>query len=377
VQNNDSRKNKFPLTVISGSTTESYPFQVPTCDIEVVSNSRKGTSGYATPIKADDFVRLQVSTQITPRKWTIWQDLFVGQIQSAHSVFGDKNTLNLHCVGFMDEVNWSAVNTHEWAVETDARAVFQYYLSTANSGNGYRRYLTYNANYCLSGATVPSFNTNINQTFMAEVVNSMEEQSGYTYRASAVPVFDSGGNVDTVYLSWKPLSSTVTSKYAVIENTSRVISSEFASSIEELRNRDVMIGSSASGAISTVVDSTSKNQYGERTRIDTLNWINTVSQCNNTATKIVGYAKNPPIYGSATLILTPNAHPGDLVYCKAPSQEVNGETIDQNLIVYRVRHDFPGNTTTLDLGRVNLDAYDYIGMMRKELKNLKNNIAKS
>jgi hypothetical protein len=383
VQNNDSTKNKYPLTVLSASCNEQYPFQIDTADIEVVSNSKKGTSGYALPIFSDNYIRLQVSSKINNTTWTQWKDLFIGQIQYPKSnLDSNKNSISLHCVGLLDETNWTEISeTNSWSVVLDARDYLRYFL------NWYRRNLVYSDNYAVSGVPIYAYNVTQNQTFLSDVIRAMEEQSAYTYRAYAVPTFDANQNISTIYLGWKPLSrvvegnpfAQVTNSYAVIEGSWRYISSEFASSIEELRNRVTVIGSTTNGISGTKLDQTSINKYGKRTRIDTCNWINSTGLCDYTAQAILDYSKDADIYGTATILGTSKAHPGDLVYCKSPSQEVNGSSVEAVLPVYRVSHNISPSgvwTTSLDLGKINKDAYDYLGAMSRNIKTLQRNAVK-
>jgi hypothetical protein len=381
VQNNDNIKNKHALTVISANTNEQYPFQTTTADIQVVSNSRKGISGYALPIYSDDFIRLQVRTSMDNRNWSLWRDLFIGMIQYPKSVLGSTNTINLHCVGLMDEVNWSAINeTSKWEVTLDAQDYFNYFLGNQNiMGTPYRRYLQYSPNYVLRGVSVPSYSCTFNQTYMVDLINSMEQQSGYIYRAYPIPHFDANLNLDAIYLGWKPRQTNplyATNRYAVVENSWSYISSEFASSIEELRNRVTVVGSTSDGILDAREDATSIANYGKRARVDTCNWIKTISQCTNTAAAILNYTKDPDIYGSASLVGCSEAHPGDLVYCKSPSQEVNGNPVETYLPVYRVGHNISasgGWVMNIDLGKINKDAYDYIGLMSKNINMLQKN----
>jgi hypothetical protein len=406
VQNNDSvnltdvsPKNKYPLTVLSASCTEQYPFQSSTADIKVVSNSKKGTSGYSLPIYSDDFIRLQVSSKLNNTTWTNWQDLFVGQIQSAKSVYGSTNTLDIHAVDLMNETTWTPINeTSVWSSALDATSYFNYFINY----RGFKRYLTYSSNYAATGASIPSFSCTFNQTMLSDVISSMEEQSAYTYRAYAVPTFDSNQNVSAIYLGWKKLPvfdftkdifTQVTNRYAVIEGSWRYIDSEFVSSIEELRNRVTVIGSSNNNILDAKENSASIANYGKRARVDTLNWIvqkkdaditstdraNYLSQCVNIATNILSYTKDSSIVGTATIVGTSHAHPGDLVYCKSPSQEVNGSPVETVLPVYRVSQNISPSgiwTTGLDLGKLNKNAYDYIGMMSRNIKNLQRNAVK-
>jgi hypothetical protein len=415
VQNNDSvnltdvsPKNKYPLTVLSASCTEQYPFQSSTADIKVASNSKKGTSGYSLPIYSDDFIRLQVSSKLNNSTWTNWQDLFVGQIQSAKSVYGSANTLDIHAVDLMNEALWTPINeTSTWSSALDATSYFNYFINYENLTSTpikrrYRRYLTYASAGADTGAIIPSFSCTFNQTMLADVITSMEEQSAYTYRAYAIPIFDSNQNMSEIYLGWKKLPvfddtkdifTQVTNRYAVIEGSWRYIDSEFASSIEELRNRVTVIGSSNNDILDAKEDPASIANYGKRARVDTLNWIvqkkddditsddraNYLAQCVNIATTILSYTKDSSIVGNATIVGTSRAHPGDLVYCKSPSQEVNGSPVETVLPVYRVSQNISPSgvwTTSLDLGKLNKSAYDYIGMMSRNIKNLQRNAVK-
>lgn len=374
VQRNNTQKDKYYPTIVQGSTNEQYTFQVPTCDLEIVTNTSAGTSGYTSPIRCDDIIRVQVSTKMHPTERMVWEDLFSGTIQEIEGTYGNKNTTTLHCVGHMDEAEWTDIEeTKAWTSTTDAQAVFQYFLST----KAYKRRLTYDANYVKPGITFTNYSTTLHQNTLADVITDMEKYSGKTYRASAVPIYDSNNNLSTIYLSWNPLDTAVTDKYKVIEGTSRYISSIFASSIEDLLTRYTVIGSTTSSYKYTASNTAATSQYGKRSGTDTFSWLTSTGGCTTVATNLLADLDDPEIVGKATLIGTPSAHPGDLVYCKSPSQEVNGSTINTNMRVYRVAHNFGSAfTTNFDLGRIKKDAYDYIGKFSKEIKCCKKNIVK-
>jgi hypothetical protein len=374
VQRNNAQKDKYFPSIVQGSTNEQYTFQVPTCDLEIVTNTSGGTSGYMSPIRTDDIIRVQVSTKMNPLERTVWEDLFEGTIQEIEGTYGNKNTTSLHCVGHMEEAEWTDIEeTKAWTSSVDARAVFEYFLSTKS----YKRRLTYNAGYATAGITFTNYSTTVNQNTLADVINDMEKYSGKTYRAFAVPTYDSAGNLSTVYFSWRPLDTAVADKYKVIEGTSRYISSTFASSIEDLVTRLTVVGSTANSYKYTASNATAIAALGKRSKTDTYSWITSTAGCTTIATNVLASIDDPEVVGTATIIGTPSAHPGDLVYCKSPSQEVNGATINSNMTVFRVSHRFgDAFTTSLNLGSIKKDAYDYIGKFSKEIKTCKKNIVK-
>jgi hypothetical protein len=104
-----------------------------------VSNSKKGTSGYTLPIYSDDFIRFQVATKYCNGSWTPWRDLFIGQIQSAKSVYESTNTLNLHCIGLLNEVIFTPIyeitgttedGSFTWNGGWDATEYFNHFLTS-------------------------------------------------------------------------------------------------------------------------------------------------------------------------------------------------------------------------------------------------------
>jgi hypothetical protein len=208
----------------------------------------------------------------------------------------------------------------------------------------------------------------------------MEKYSGYTYRASALPTYDVNRHLNGLNLVWKPLSTVATDKYKVIEGTSRYISSNFSSSIEDLKTQYTVNGSTSGGIWSTALNVDQIAKYGKRAQVETYNWINSTAQCMKISDACLKDLYTPHLSGTATLIGTPLATVGDLVYCKSPSQEIEGSSIDTNLTVYKVSHNISADgkfTTSLDLGRIYKTAYDYIGYVAKTATVAKKNCHKS
>lgn len=370
-----NRLDKYYPALISASATDAYQ-AIPTADIKIVTNSRAGTRGYVSPIATDDHIRLQVAITYNPTQKKVWTDIFQGTVQEIESVYGASNVSNLHCVGYLDEARWTMVdNALDITTLYDAVDIFSWVLNT----QAYKRYLTFSDVYLTRGITFSTYNTSVNQAFFADILSDMEEYSGFRYRASAVPIYDAKHNLSTVYLSWKPLSTVVTDKYKIIEGTSRYISSEFSVTIEDLITYIKIIGeSTVNGIWSQDADAAAITRYGKRSRIDTRNWITNSDQCFKAAHACLEEGKIPIIAGTATIIGTPYAKVGDLVYCKSPSQEIERVPVDTNMTVYRVTHNITetGYTTSLDLGKIKKTAYDYIGYIAKTTKVNKKNICR-
>jgi hypothetical protein len=377
IQKKDKLGNKFYPTLISASTTDQYPFSIPTADISVVTNSTQGTNGYSAPVTVDDHIRLQVCVKNKANQKTAWKDIFQGTIQETAYSNGPQNKTSLHCVGYMDEVSWTLIEeTKSWSTTTDARDIFGYLIND----KVYHRRLIVDPTYALSGVTYTNYNTSIGQNYLSDVVSDMEKYSGYTYRASALPVYDVNRNLNAVYLSWKPLSTIATDKYKVIEGTTRYISSEFSSSIEDLINQYTVDGSSdVVGNYHTSIDSPSVALYGKRAKVDSFNWIDSILGCTKIADSCLSDLKDAHLSGSAVLIGTPDATVGDLVYCKSPSQKVAGSPINTNMTVYRVAHNISADgkfTTALNLGRIYKTEYDRLSGVIKAVSTTKKNTCK-
>jgi hypothetical protein len=346
-------------------------------NIKIITNNNVGTRGYTAPISTDDHIRLQVCIKSTPLQKTVWTDIFQGTIQEISYEFGESNVTDLKIVGYMDEVVWSLIEeTTSWTTLTDARDLFGYLINN----KGYRRWLSVSQTYALTGVTFTSYNTSIGQTYLSDVISDMEKYSGYKYRATALPVYDVNRHITGLVLVWKPLSTTVTDKYKVIEGTSRYISSNFSSSIEDLKTQYTVNGSTSTGVFYTVPDGPQIAKYGKKAQVETYNWVNSITQCKRIAESCVDDLKVPHLAGNAKIIGTPLATVGDLVYCKSLSQEIEGSAVDTNMTVYRVSHNISadGNyTTSLDLGRIYKTAYDYIGYIVKSASVSKKNCHKS
>lgn len=228
-ERNNSLHDKYYPSVVQASTVHSYPFSVPSANIEIITNTSTGTSGFTSPIRADDIVRLQVAIKTKPNQSTVWQDLFSGRIQSIQGTYGNKNTTQLNCVGHIEEADYTFVEADKaYATATDAQTIIGYFI------NLYKRKLVCDSVYVKSGISIPAYNAVAWQTNIADVFQEMEKMSGADWFIDCLPTYDSNGNFVNAYVTWQPFSNVVTDEYKIIEGTDRFISADFESSIEDL-----------------------------------------------------------------------------------------------------------------------------------------------
>jgi len=361
-----SSHDKYYPTILRATTQKSYPFSVSYAEIEVAANVVGSTAGYISQFRFDDIVRLQVSIKMNPNEYTVWQDIFQGRIMDMYSEFGNNsNNVKLYCQGHEVEATTAIIGeTYAFATPTDVRTVIDYYET-------YLSRLTYSADYADSGISFPTYDSTANQTYMSDLFSDAEKVSGYTYAIKAIPTY-SGGNLSTIYIGWNELSDTVSDKYKIIEGTSRVLDADFSVEGSSVRTAYRVIGDSCAGYD---YDSTLSTLYGLRTEVDNESWVKSEDLADAIAGGILADIKTPEVSGHVVIIGTPEADIGDLVYCKLPSIELNGSSVDGNYTVYRVEHNITDNefTTTLDLGKIRKTAYDYYADTVKTLKTVKKN----
>ena len=362
---------KYYPPVIRASTQQTYPFSISYADIEIVSNTQAGTSGYIGQVRFDDIVRLQVSIKYNPYQKTVWQDIFQGRIMDMSSQFGNSNNVTLFCQGHEVEAETAVIEEdYSFATATDARSVLSYFSK-------YLSRLSYSASYADTGTSFPTYDSTANQTYMRDLFSDMEAVSGYNWAVKVVPTYSSG-NLSTRYIQWREMSQTASEQYKVIEGTSRMLSADFEVAGKGVRTAYRIYGDTPEGGsqyTGYASDAALISLYGKRTEVDTQTWIQSNSLAAAIAAGQLSEWKTPEVSGQVELIGTPEAEIGDLVYCKIPSEELNGASVDGNFTVYRVNHEIDRNSfkTYLDLGKVKKSIYDYIGQVSTVAKTCKKN----
>lgn len=374
VEKQDTHAKYYPK-VISASTQQSYPFSISSADITVVSNILANTSGYAAPINFDDIVRLQVSIKYHRNDRTVWQDIFHGRVENLSSSYGTSNQLNLYCVGHEGSTRTSFINTDvTYSSPTDAKVILAF-LSTHFSR------INYSSDNVDTGVIFPTFDATENQMTMQDFIGDMETNSGFDWSFKVIPTYTSAKNYNVALTQWKPFTTAPTQAYRVIEGTQRLISADFDVTGEGVRTYRRIYGDTPEGGTQytgSAYHTDIINRYGIRSEVDTYPWIKSDALCTSVADGLLSDSELPVTSGQVILIGTPPAQIGDYVYCKIPSEEINGASIDDHFYVYRVQHQIDKGTfqTTLDLGKVKKVAEDYIAQVAATTKLCKKSLVK-
>jgi len=305
------------------------------------------------------------------------------------------NNITLECVGHIYEAEYALLTVaRDYTTPTDAKTI----ISDITSGGKMVR-VVYNDATVLASQIIEQYNVVPKQVTCADVFADLEKMSGYKWMIDAKPVYYSDGSLNTCYLIWKPLDSTVTDSYKIIEGTRRLLSAKFDVIGEGVRTFIYVNGKSytktkadgtpvtdADGNIMQyqyngwATDSAAVAKFGYRYDFHSYEWARSNLMCQTIAEGLLAESKQEAISGQVTLLGTPQAKKGQLIYCKIPSQETNGISIDRNFTVYRVRHSLSRNgfTTSLDLDSIKPDAYDYINKnISTTVKTLKKNCVKA
>lgn len=373
VENPETHNIYYP-SVLSASTQESSNFSVGFAEIELASNVIGSTASYISQFRYDDIVRLQTSIKMNPNEMTVWQDLFHGRIVDMDCGYGTNNNNNvqLYCEGHERAAITALIEeTKSYSSATDARALLEYFSK-------YSTRLTYSSSYSDTGISMPTYDSKANQTHLSDLYTDMEKVAGNNWRLTTVPTFTAAGLLDKVYLQWKPNPSVATDQYKVYEGSSRIINANFSVSGSGIRTFYRVNGETPSGGTQYTgyaEDTALSTKYGKMAEVDTETWAKSNALCASIAAGMLADNKEPKVTGTAELILTPAARPGDLVPCKFRSIDLNGSYIDVAIRAKRVRHTISNQkcSTNIDLGKIQKNAYDFINSATSAAKSAKKN----
>lgn len=352
IQKPTGTKNLYYPAVVSASTVKTFGWTCPQCNIEIVTNTGTGTSGFTSPIRIHDIVRLQVSTRVDESDATIWRDVFEGRVavQSSEFTTNGNNTI-IPCKGHDETYLYRAITADYSASSTRTGAILQallgLHVSTITDDTPSQIDTT-------ASSVLSEYNIKEDTKYMADIVKDLQKLEGWGYILKAVTEYDSDNKLSAVYASWQPINPVASTKVQAIEGTRGFIeSSGFDVSSQKLVNDVTQYG--ASGApqkVGTASDATSQTAYDTRHHVGVDTTLATDALCGDFATIVKDKFKDPIIRGSVTIQGTPNVNEGDLIYTKIPSLELDGASIDGNFRVLRVSHriDAGGWDTTLDLG---------------------------
>jgi len=368
IQRNNLEKDKYYPKLISAYTNSTFPWSCPTATIEVNTNISTGTAGYMSPVRVDDIIRLQANVRTTSDEKSVWQDIFEGRIMKIESRFGRDNPTTLYCRGHGEELLYRAV-TADYSASAATTGTMIDALTTA-----YLSRLTDDSPSLIDTAgssSIADFNIQQDTKYMVDPVRQFESLESYGYIFSVVPEYDSSDNLSAAYVSWQAVPSTASDQVKIIEGTPRLVDATFSYSIELLVEYVKMYG--ASGTPQIYGDSEDGSPaYGTRFHIETDLSLATVQLCEDLAGAIRARYSGMEI-GNAKILGDPNIKVGDLIYCKIPSMELNGSTIDGNYRCRRVSHQISTDNwfTYVDLGELDISTWDFIAgfQVKSRLEN--------
>ncbi|MCB5256950.1 MAG: hypothetical protein LHW54_06065 [Candidatus Cloacimonetes bacterium] len=359
--------------MVSASTTESTPFSnADYAEIELATNRSPYTSEYINPVENDDIVRLQISVRINSKEKAVLVDLFEGRIEAVSADYSTTNNTTLTCRGHINAAAKHLIQEDKtWNGTVEARTILAYFINSTIPRLTWSNQLPYVGSSSVSFTdTESAYSSKKDQTYLTQVFQDLEKQSGYNWKIGTKSMYTSGGLLDKVYLTWLPVSTVATEKYKAIEGTARYLGSKFVVSIENQATQYIVKGDTPSGG--TQYSGTARNeaaitQYGLKTDVDVFSNLQSNATCKSIADGSISAKVGDEITGSITLIGTPEAHAGDLVYVYANSTELNGAIIEGTFNVSRVRHTISSNSyrTSLEVGGIVVDAYDLISNIKK------------
>ena len=343
VQRDSVFKEKYYPKVLSAQTDKTFPWSVPTANILIETNTLEGTSGFISPIRVDDIIRLQVNETWDTEEKSVWIDLFEGRIMSIDTVWNGGNTTTLTCRGHDEECLYTAVDAAVSRTSEKTGVTLDYLFDTFTSRITGETYV----DKTLS-TTQTNYNIAADSKYLGDAISELETLEDLSYIFKTVPAYDSENNLSGVEPYWQPVPTGC--PISAIENTHRLINAKFKSSASNLVNDVTIYGDGVSG---TYADATSKTTYNDRYHTYTDTSITAAAQCTALATAIVTKYKDPLVSGTITMMGS-ILDVGDYIYCRIPSLEVDGSTIDGSYRVRRVTHSISsaGWLTSIDVGDV-------------------------
>ena len=358
VQNATGAKNIYYPRIKNGSVSSAYPFSVSTSNITLTPHSGD-TSEYFSAFRADDIVRLQVNQTYTLGEKTVWVDIFEGRINDISTSFGSDNITSVKCVGHGNTVMQTTIDTDKTYTDKTTGYIISDLLSSFTNRLTDASPTRIDST---NSTSISEYNIKADSKNIGSVIRELEIIELQGYRFSTVPVYASDRTLSEVNPVWEAVDTSGISGAAAIENTIRLMSANFTSSISKMINKVTVYGGGATQFSATAIDATSQTLYGVRSKVFVDKSILSTSMCQTIANSIIARWKDPVINGNVMLRGTPQVSIADYLQCKIPSLEVNGDSIDSDYIVRRTNHNIAPEsfTTSVDVGEESVSVGDII-----------------
>lgn len=343
----------YPNILSGGINSSSYPFTIPSGSFSISTSVLGETQLGTSSIRVDNNVRIQMNHKTYVGEIDSWTDIFHGKVTSVSSSFSTRGSVTTvsvigheQCTTYttspaISVVDYTSGDIIKLLIPSMLRLTDENFIDTAYS------------------TEFSTYDVKTDAKDVMDVIRNMESLELYTYRFTTRAVYNSDGTLLKVLPIWYRIPEEATNNLQVNEGSRTLLSADFKSHIDKMRNKVTIYGDGVSG---TKEDITSQNNYDVRDYVAVDRSIVTAGTCELLADSYVKRWKDPVITGTVTVRGNPNIVAGDKVRCRIPSIVVNGVSIDGTFLVRKVSHTFGirGFTTTLILGEVDINMGEII-----------------
>jgi hypothetical protein len=336
--------------LVSATTNASFPWNIESANITVITNPNLGTDNYMSPIREDDPIRLQVAVRTSATQDLVWQTIFEGRIfQLSNTLSANNNNTTIMARGYAEELLYTMITSAEAYTKQKSGAIINDIINTyctRISGSDYIE-----QHDC---SVITAYSVSAVTKYVADIIRDIERLELYNYRFSVRATYDSSGLLDTVQPVWMPIDSIPNYGSAVTQGNRRFISANFSTDSSKIANYIKVQGASHT-AIATSGDA-------DRFKLIIDKELTTVEACTALAEAYLDTWDTSVESGSIQLTGDANAKPGMLIPCVIPNLILNGNSIDGTYVINRVSHTI-GNgswTTTLNVGQIRITADEMI-----------------
>lgn len=188
-------KGIYSFPVVSASTHKEMPFFVPTLDVEILS--QEGANDYIAPIRFDDIVRLQVSTQYNDYEKVVWQDIFGGRILTPQVTFDNgKNTAKFNCMGHSDASRYSLIETvFPLTADVVIETLYVGMLSAANTTRLCPDPRLESGNDVPENLDTTTYQIKAYQKYLKDFIQDLEKLTAYSWYVKERPRYNKDGTL--------------------------------------------------------------------------------------------------------------------------------------------------------------------------------------
>lgn len=308
------------LDVASFSTSSTYPYSIPVCDIACAEQPH---------INIGDNVHV----------YSGGIDLFSGTISNMSTSGGN---MNIGAVGHLSELSYKYVTTQINGAGQTSGDVIGHILDTYCDGLN---------SAAMTGNELVGLYVSANRRTVLDIFDTIQTIDP-VHRLIADVTYKRGVH-DRTYVSWIPLDNKA--RVCINEGASNVLNVSASVDSSNLSNSVKIFGTvvedgtgNTTQYVATSSDMISQNKYGVREYIYTDTSLNSAELCQGVADGIINLYANPIISGTIT-VTGMHISPGDMVDINT-NVRINGENVIGKYRVRNVTHHYAPWSTSITFG---------------------------